>query len=74
MIVEVEKKHMRDMFWRTEKYKAHIPVWNIKQLYCNEEDDVCWFELMGEEDYGYFISKEDFVRIGTAISKMEGVK
>ena len=74
MIVDVEKTHKSDRFWRTEKYCAQIPVWNIKQLWHNKEDDVYCFELMGEEDFVYIISKEDFLKISVAISKMEGVK
>lgn len=56
------------------KFTINIPVWNIRMLGSNEEDEIYWFDITTDTDHTYYISKEDFIRVEKAISHIEGVK
>lgn len=56
------------------KFTINIPVWNIRMLGSNEEDELYWFDLTTDTKHTYYISKEDFIRVEKAISHIEGVE
>ena len=73
MKLEVRRKEnysMSDLI----KFTANIPVWNIRMLGSNEEDEIYWFEITTDTDHTYYISKEDFIRVEKAISHIEGIE
>ncbi len=73
MKLEVRRKEnysMRDPI----KFTINIPVWNIRTLGSNEEDEIYWFYITTDTDHTYYISKEDFIRVEKAISHIEGVE
>lgn len=56
------------------KFTINIPVWNIRMLGSNEEDEIYWFYITTDKGYTYYISKEDFIRVEKAISHIEGAE
>ena len=71
MKLEVHRKENYSMS-DPVKLTINIPVWHIRRLGSDEEDELYWFDLTTDTGYTYYISKEDFIRVEKAISHIEG--